>query len=364
MTKRISQLREQVRRRRRERHRRDCTVALDVMGTDIGPEEILQGAADAIAQYPHISVIATGPHDRLQSIIRDRGFTSPRLAVEDAPELVTMDESPRDSLRKRASSVAVAARLVKEGRADAMVSPGNTGATMAHAMFQWRTLPGISRPAIAAFMPHPRRPLIFLDVGANVDCRPRHLFHFAVMGSVYSRLMLHCRSPKVGILSVGEEATKGNDLVFETRKLLEASTLNFLGNAEGRDLLAGQFDVVVCDGFVGNIVLKFGESVVEFLFSNLKEEVKGNLLTQLGAAAMLPALRSFKRRVDHAEQGGAPLLGLQGNCIICHGSSRARAIMNALRSAGDLVGAKVNEHIVELAAANAAVGQPAAGTAG
>ncbi len=360
MAKGTNNLREQVRQRRRERNRRDCVLALDVMGTDRTPADVLQGAVDAIAQFPHVSVIAVGPHAELESIIREKQWANPRLTVEDATEVVTMHDSPRESLKKRQSSVAVAARLVKEGRAQGMVSPGNTGSTMAHAMFQWRMLPGVVRPAIAAFMPHPRRPLIFMDAGANVDCKPRHLMQFAIMGTVFSRHMFHCRSPKVGILSVGEEETKGNELVFETRDLLKASNLNFIGNAEGRDLLSGQFDVVVCDGFVGNIVLKFGESVVEFLFSNLKEEVKQNVLSQLGAAAMIPALRSFKKRVDYAEYGGAPLLGLQGNCIICHGKSSPKAIMNALRTAGDLVGAQVNDHIVEAIAASKVASAPAA----
>jgi glycerol-3-phosphate acyltransferase PlsX len=356
MSNRFSQLRDEVLRRRRERHRRPCVLALDAMGADIGPEEIMRGAHEAVLKHEHISVVAVGPAARLRGIQRVHDWTHPRLSVEDAPEVVGMDESPKESLKKRDSSVAVAARLVKEGRADGMVSPGNTGATMAHAMFQWRTLPGISRPSIAAFFPHPRRPLILLDVGANVDCRPKHLLHFGIMGSVYSRFMFHCRRPRVGVLSIGEEDSKGNDLVFDTQKLLRASTLNFVGNAEGRDLLTGSFDVVVCDGYVGNIVLKFGEGVVEFIFENLKEEVGRQFLTQIGALAMLPALKRFKKRVDYTEVGGAPLLGLNGTCVICHGSSRAKAIMNALRTASDLVGAKVNEHIVELAAENAAVG--------
>ncbi len=322
------------------------------MGTDLGPEELLRGAWDAVTTLEHLSVVATGPRETLERLLRDSGWQHPRIRVEDAAEVVGMDESPKESLKKRNSSVAVAAQLVKAGQADGMVSPGNTGATMAHAMLAWRMLPGISRPAIAAFFPQPRRPLILLDVGANVDCRPRHLMHFAVMGAAYSHYIFHCRNPRVGILSIGEEDCKGNEAVFETQKLLRDTNLNFRGNAEGRDLLNGSFDVVVCDGFVGNIVLKFGESVVDFLFHNLKEEVKGSLTAQLGALAMVPAIRSFKKRVDVNEFGGAPLLGLQGNCIICHGSSRAKAITSALRTAGDLAGAKLNEHIVDLAAAN------------
>ena len=333
MSNRIRQLREEIIRRRRERHHVPCVLALDAMGTDSGPEEMLHGAYEAVVKHSHISVIATGPVPRLHAVLRANKWIHPRITLENADEVVGMDESPRESLKKRDASVAVAARLVKQGRADGMVAPGNTGATMAHAMFQWRTLPGISRPSIAAFFPHPRRPLILLDVGANVDCRPRHLLHFAIMGSVYSRFMFHCRRPRVGVLSIGEEDSKGNELVFEAQKLLRASTLNFAGNAEGRDLLKGGFDVVVCDGYVGNVVLKFGEGVVEFIFENLKEEVGRQFLSQIGALAMLPALKRFKKRVDYTEVGGAPLLGLNGNCVICHGSSRAKAIMNALHTA-------------------------------
>ena len=352
MATRYQKLRQQAQARRTIRRMRPATIALDCMGTDIGPQELLLGAFHAVEEYPSISVIATGPADKLHQIIRDNGWENPRLSVENATQVVGMDEGPRETLRKRDSSVTVAARLVHEKRADGMVSAGNTGATMATAMLQWRTLPGISRPAIVAVFPNPKRPCFLLDVGANVDCKPRHLLHFAIMGSAYARYVYHRRNPRVGILSVGEEETKGNDLVFQTQDLLQASTLNFAGNAEGRDLMKGSFDVIVCDGFVGNTILKFGESLVSFIFQHIKEELSRSVVSQLGAMAVMPAFKNLKKRVDYAEYGGAPLLGLHGNCVICHGSSRAKAIKNAIRVASEMVAAKVNDHIVELAKQN------------
>ncbi|MCX7625128.1 MAG: phosphate acyltransferase PlsX [Candidatus Sumerlaeaceae bacterium] len=347
MASRFQKLRQLVRQRRRLHQLGECTIALDAMGTDHGPEVLLEGAFLAVTQYPTLSVICTGPQGRLRSILRHHGWQHPRLHIVDAPEVVGMHEAPSDSLRKRNSSVAVAARLVLENRAQGMVSAGNTGATMATTLLMWRTLPGISRPAISAILPHPDRPCVLLDVGANVDCKPRHLLHFAIMGSVYSRYMFYRRHPKVALLSIGEEETKGNELVLAARELLAETNLNFAGNAEGRDLVKGKFDVVVCDGFVGNIVLKFGEAVVEFIIESIKQEVQKSLVSQLGAVAMMPALRNFKRQVDYAEFGGAPLLGVRGNCIIAHGSSHAKAIKNAIRVAAEMAEAHVNDHIVE-----------------
>ncbi len=348
MVSEFQRLRHLVRQRRKLRQVSQSTIALDAMGSDHGPEVLLEGAYLAVCQYPGLKVICTGPRSRLESILRHRGWHHPQLLVEDAPEVVGMHEAPSESLRKTRSSVAVAARLVQEGAANGMVSAGNTGATMATTLLMWRTLPGISRPAISAILPHPERPCVLLDVGANVDCKPRHLLHFAIMGYVYSRYVFGRRHPKVALLSIGEEETKGNELVFAARELIEQTDINFVGNAEGRDLVKGKFDVVVCDGFVGNIVLKFGEAVVEFILESIKREVQKSLVSQLGAVAMMPALRNFKRQVDYAEFGGAPLLGVRGNCIIAHGSSHAKAIKNAIRVAAEMAGAHVNDHIVEL----------------
>ncbi|MGI8907999.1 MAG: phosphate acyltransferase PlsX [Candidatus Sumerlaeaceae bacterium] len=354
MAKDFTKLRKQVvvRRRTRIRPRHAVTIALDAMGVETGPEEALIGAFAAVEAMPHVTVICTGNRETLDSLVEKHGLYNRRLQVEHASQVVGMHEKPHDSVKKTDSSVAVAARLVHEKRAGGMISAGNTGATMATCMVAWRRLPGISRPAIAAVLPHSLRPCLLLDIGANVDCKPRNLLHFAVMGSVYSRFVLHRRNPRVGLLSNGEEATKGNEMVRESHELLRASTLNFRGNAEGRDLMSGTFDVVVCDGFVGNALLKFGEGLSEFIMTNLKEEVQRNVVSQLGALAMLPALKKFKKQVDHTEYGGAPLLGLNGICVICHGSSRAKAIMNAIRVASELVAMRVNEHILEVLQAN------------
>lgn len=340
-------------RRHHTRSHAAVTVALDVMGSDHGPDEVLKGAYDAVVAFPHVTVVCCGPADRLKGLIRTHGWRHDRLLVEHASDVVGMRDTPKDSLKKKDSSVAVAARLVHEKRAGGMVSPGNTGATMATAMMQWRTIPGISRPAIAAVLPHPKRRCVLLDVGANVDCKPRHLLHFAMMGAVYSHAVFHRRTPRIGLLSIGEEECKGNELTLTAHTLLKESTLHFSGNAEGRDLMRGTFDVVVCDGFVGNVVLKTSEGLAEFIMQHLKEEVQSSgLVSQLGALAMKPALKSFKRKVDYAEYGGAPLLGLNGTCIICHGSSRAKAIMNAIRVAAEMIAARVNDRIEELLQAN------------
>lgn len=352
MGSRFSRLREKVKLRRQERYRGPVTVALDVMGSEIGVDEMLRGAMEAVEALSLVSVICVGNGPLIDKHMRKLDITHPRISVEHAEEVVGMSEQPHQALKKKESSIAVAAKLVFDKQADAVVSPGNTGATMATCMVAWKRLPGISRPAIATLLPHPKRPCLLLDVGANVDCKGRHLLHFAIMGSTYARYVLHRRNPRIGILSNGEEDCKGTEVVKEANAFLRASTLNFGGNAEGRDLMNGTFDVVVCDGFVGNVVLKFAEALAEFIMTNLKEEVRRNLVSKVGALTMIPALQRFKKQVDHAEYGGAPLLGLNGVCIICHGSSRAKAIKNAIRVASEQVTLRVNHHILETLQAN------------
>ena len=323
------------------------TVALDVMGTEIGVDEMLRGAAQAVEMLPLVSVICVGDKTLIEKHLHSLGINHDRIRVEHADEIVGMMEQPHQALKKTNSSIAVAAQLVHDKLAVAVVSPGNTGATMATCMVKWKRLHGISRPAIATLFPHPKRPCLLLDVGANVDCKGRQLLHFGIMGSTYARYVMHRKRPRVGLLSNGEEDCKGTEVVKEAGAFLRASTLNYAGNAEGRDLMKGTFDVVVCDGFVGNIVLKFGEGLAEFIMSNLKDEVQRSVISKVGALTMLPALQRFKKQVDHAEYGGAPLLGLNGVCIICHGSSRAKAIFNAIRVASEQVTLRVNEHILE-----------------
>ncbi len=352
MGKTFSQLRLEVlvRRLKRSSSNRSIVIALDVMGTDHHPSEIIHGAHDAVVQFPNITVIVTGPKSQLESIIETYGWQHERLKVENATEIVAMDEHPADSLKKTNSSIAVACRLVKDGIAAAVVSPGNTGATMAHALKQWKRLKWISRPAIVAFMPHPTKPTIVMDMGANVDVRAQHLIDFGIMGTAYAKCMFGRRAPKIATISNGEEEAKGNAVVLEAHELFKHTPLNFVGNIESSSLFKGVVDVAVCDGFVGNLLLKFGEGLVEFIFSQIKAGIATtNIVSKIGAFTILPVFRSMKRSMDSVEFGGAPLLGLNGNCIICHGSSRHKAITNALRVAGELVSTNLNDHIRLLA---------------
>jgi glycerol-3-phosphate acyltransferase PlsX len=274
------------------------------------------------------------------------GAESLSLEIRHASQVVGMGESPSQALRrKRDSSLRVAAQLVKDGEAAAFVSAGNTGAAMAIAMFVIGVLPGVDRPAIAAVLPNHRRFTVLLDVGANVDPKPWHLLQFAVMGHVYARDILGYDNPRVGLLSVGEEEGKGNELTREAYDQLKDSSLNFVGNVEGRDIYNGRCDVVVTDGFTGNVALKISESLVETLGAMIKEELTRDIRSKVGAALALPAFARFKRRVDYTEMGGAPLLGIDGAAIICHGASPVKAIKNAVRVASEWAKTGVNEHI-------------------
>jgi glycerol-3-phosphate acyltransferase PlsX len=322
-------------------------VALDAMGGDHAPREIVAGAADA-ARELDVEVILAGPADRLKEELRHVPAPArpEALRIVDAPEVIGMAEAPAMALRrKRRSSIAVALDLVRRGEADAMVSAGNTGAVMAAALLTLRPIEGIDRPAIAAVLPTQRGRAIMLDAGANVDCRPKHLLQFGVMGSVYAARVLGIDSPRVGLLSNGEEDTKGNELVIRAAELLRRSGLRFIGNVEGRGVFAGAADVVVCDGFVGNVVLKFGEGLALGIFSLLREELSRGLLVRLGVALARPRLKALALRLDHTEYGGAPLLGVDGICIVSHGSSKARAVRNAIGLAAESVRARMVEAI-------------------
>jgi len=322
-------------------------VALDAMGGDHAPREIVAGAADA-ARELDVEVILAGPADRLKEELRHVPAPArpEALRIVDAPEVIGMAEAPAMALRrKRRSSIAVALDLVRRGEADAMVSAGNTGAVMAAALLTLRPIEGIDRPAIAAVLPTQRGRAIMLDAGANVDCRPKHLLQFGVMGSVYATRVLGIESPRVGLLSNGEEDTKGNELVVRAAELLRRSGLRFIGNVEGRGVFAGAADVVVCDGFVGNVVLKFGEGLALGIFSLLREELSRGLLVRLGVALARPRLKALALRLDHTEYGGAPLLGVDGICIVSHGSSKARAVRNAIGLAAESVRARMVDAI-------------------
>ena len=320
-------------------------IAVDAMGGDYGPAVVVEGAVAAAREFG-AELLLVGDKAAIEREVTRLHAESLPLAIRHASQVVSMAESPSQALRrKRDSSLRVAAQFVKEGEAAAFVSAGNTGAAMAIAMFVIGVLPGVDRPAIAAVLPNRRRFTVLIDVGANVDPKPWHLLQFAVMGHVYSRDILGYDNPRVGLLSVGEEEGKGNELTREAYEQLKESSLNFVGNVEGRDIYNGRCDVVVTDGFTGNVALKISESLAETLGAMMKEELRRDLRSKLGAALALPAFARFKRRVDYTEMGGAPLLGIDGAAIICHGASPVKAIKNAVRVAGDWAKTGVNEHI-------------------
>jgi glycerol-3-phosphate acyltransferase PlsX len=324
------------------------TIAVDAMGGDRGCAPVIEGALAYVREYSD-SVILVGKRERITEEISRYKGSSAALGIQEASEVVEMDESPSTALRrKKDSSIRVGIDLVKRGEASAFVSAGNTGAVMATAMVILGNLPEVERPAIATVMPTLKGNCILLDVGANVDCKPRQLLEFAIMGNIYAKDILGKGKPRVGLLSIGEEETKGNELTKETYKALEEETsLIFAGMVEGRDLFSGNVDVVVCDGFTGNVALKFSEALAEMIGALLREEFSKTLASRLGYLLTRPAFERFRRRVDYSEYGGAPLLGVNGICIISHGRSTAKAIKNALRVAGECVHNRVLEHIRE-----------------
>jgi glycerol-3-phosphate acyltransferase PlsX len=323
-------------------------VALDAMGGDRGPEVNVEGAVAAAREHG-TAVVLVGLEEELHRHLRRQDAGQLPISLRHAPEVVEMGESPMAALRrKKQSSIRIGLELVKQGEADAFVSAGNTGAVMAAALVVLGPLPGVERPAIAVLMPTLTGQAVLLDVGANVDCKARHLVQFAIMGHVYARDILGLPRPRVGLLSIGEEESKGNELTRETFKELEdEASLNFIGNVEGRDVFNGNSDVIVCDGFTGNVALKISESVAETIFHLLREELGRDLRGRTGSLLLLPAFRRFKRRIDPAEYGGAPLLGVNGVCVISHGRSTGKAIKNAIRVAGECVANKVIPHIRE-----------------
>jgi len=315
------------------------TVALDVMGADVSPESIMEGGLDAARELgKKCSIVFVGKREVISAYIETQKGLPENIALEFARHAVAMSDAPTEGIRKKTSSIAVGLEMQKEGRADAFVSAGNTGAVMASSVFGLGKIEGISRPAIAGLFPTSHgAPTLVLDVGANVDCKPVHLYQFGVMGSVYASLMTGRTSPKVGLLSIGEEKSKGNDQTVNTWTLLKKSGLNFIGNVEGRDILTSRADVVVTDGFVGNVMLKFAESVEVFLTRSIKHQVQTNIFSRVGATLMTPFLRRLRKTFDYSEYGGAPLLGVNGVCMICHGSSSPKAIKNAVIAAAKMV---------------------------
>jgi len=309
-------------------------VAVDAMGGDAAPRVAIDGAL-AAARHFELGVALVGPHAALErEIARHPDIDQARVRLVDAAEMIGMEEAPAASLRRKPkASIKVAADLVARGEAAALVSAGHTGATVMAAYGAFGMVSGVDRPALAATIPTRQRPAILLDVGASVECRPQHLLQFAVMGSVYAHVALGIEAPRVGLLSIGEEATKGNELTRDAHRLLKAAPLAFVGNVEARDVYSGNADVIVCDGFTGNVALKISEGLVEVMESLLHEELSSTVTMRVGSLLTRRALRRFRRRVDYSEYGGAPLLGVGGVTIVGHGRSSAKAVRNAIAMA-------------------------------
>ena len=323
-------------------------IALDAMGGDRGPEELVSGAVMA-ARGSDLEISLIGDQLRLGAILATHDSPSSRIHLVHASQVVGMDESPFDAIRrKKDSSIMKAFALHKEGRVDAVVSAGNSGATLAAALKLLGRLEHVSRPGIAGIFPTLKGPVVMMDVGANVDCRSSHLFQFGVMATAFSQVLFGLNRPRVGLLSIGEEGGKGNALVKKSHELFQQSSLNYIGNVEGRDTFQGDVDVMVCDGFVGNVCLKLSEGLAEAVMGMLGEEISKSFKAKLGYLLARDAFVSFKKRVDYAEYGGAPLLGIRGNAIICHGRSSGVAIKNAIRVASEMARNKVNDRILEL----------------
>jgi phosphate acyltransferase len=322
------------------------TIALDAMGGDHAPRAEVEGAILA-ARELGVKVVLVGIEDKVRQELNRHRHRGVQIEIENATEVVTMQDSPSHAFRrKKDSSLHVATRLVRDGKADALVSAGNTGAVMTVARFVLGTLPSVDRPALAAAFPNMKEKVtVILDVGANVDSKPEQIVQFAVMGEIYYRTIWGTRRPRVAVLSIGEEEMKGNDLTREASNRLKQTSMNFTGNVEGRDVFRGDVDVIVCDGFIGNIALKISEGLVEHIGGMLKKAIKSSLTSQLGYALSKPAFDEFRKRTDYSEYGGAPLLGVRGVTIIGHGRSNPNAIKNAIRVASELVKARVNEKI-------------------
>ncbi len=327
------------------------TIAVDAMGGDNAPAIEIEGAIAAARDF-RARILLVGQEELIRAELARQGVPNPRkqrlhIEIVNATEVITMEDPVAQSVRrKRDSSIRVAARLVREGKAQGLVSAGNTGAVMATAKLVIGTLPSVDRPALAGIFPTLKgKGTVLIDVGANPECKPEHLKQFAIMGSIYSRSILGVANPRVGLMSIGEEDIKGNELTKETQNLLRESPINFVGNVEGRDIFTGDVDVIVCDGFTGNVILKSCEGLVEAIMGLLRTELGQTMLTQTGAILSRQAFRSVKKRLDYSEFGGAPLLGCKQICLICHGSSTPKAIRNAIRVAKEFCQAGLSEQI-------------------
>lgn len=321
-------------------------IAVDAMGGDEAPFEIVKGAVDAARVYTDHEIILVGDQERIRNELAACGATSGNISVVHASQVVDMNESATVAVRKKVdSSITKSVKLVSEKAADAVVSAGNTGAAVAAASLFLRTLKNVKRPGIAVSIPTFHGACMVIDAGANIQCKPAHLMQYGVMASVFCKYVLNIEKPRVGLLNIGEEDAKGNELVKETFALLSRSQLNFVGNAEGRDVFDGKFDIVVCEGFVGNVLLKFAEGLSISLLTAFALEAKNSTLTKLGAWFCKSVFKQLRSKMDYTEYGGVPLLGIDGICIIAHGRSDSKAIQNAIREAIQFGKYEVNNHI-------------------
>ena len=339
------------------------TIAVDAMGGDNAPKAEVEGSIRA-ARALGVKIVLVGKQDIVrQELQRHEGASELPIDIQHASEFITMEDSAARAVRtKRDSSIRVASRLMRDGTVQGVVSAGNTGAVMATAKMVQGMLPGVDRPALASAFPTLKgSPVVVVDVGANVDCSPRMLGQFAVMGEIYSRVIFRKERPRVGLLSIGEEEHKGNELTRGATPVLKSLPINFIGNVEGGDIFTGEIDVIVCDGFVGNVALKVGEGLVDMIYRMLRESLEATISRKIGYVLSRSAFHDFKKRLDYSEHGGAPLLGVKGVCIITHGRSNANAIKNAIRVAAELADGRINERIeAELALGQQPPPMPAA----
>ena len=324
-------------------------VALDAMGGDHAPQATVAGAVLALREFPKLEkLFLVGDEARIRAELDKNNCRDARVEIVHASQVVDMSESAVDSVRrKKDSSISRAVDLVKRGQADAVVSAGHTGAAVAATTIKLRTLEGVDRPGIAALLPTETNLCVLIDAGANTDARPEHMLQYAIMGAVFSRYVLGYENPAIGLMSIGGEDVKGSEFTKDIFKLLRASGLNFRGNIEGHDLFQNPVEVVLCDGFTGNVVLKSCEATAEAVFHWLKNEIKRSPIRMAGAYLMQGAFRNLKKRTNYEEYGGSPLLGVDGICIIAHGSSSPKAIKNAIRVAIESIQTRINPHIVE-----------------
>ena len=323
------------------------TIALDAMGGDNAPEAIVKGGIAALRRYPDVRLLLAGPAGRLEGLLGEAGELRSRIEILPAEEVITMDEAPMLAVRKKVNSSLVQAMLaVREKRAGAVVSAGSTGAVLAGGMLRIGRIPGIERPALAVVLPGAEKPFLLLDAGANVDCQPRYLVQFGLMGSVYMKAVMGVADPGVGLVNIGAEAEKGNKLSKETHQLMQAQTsYRFTGNVEAREIPTGAVDVVVADGFDGNIIIKYTEGLASAMMGMLKQNLMASTVTKIGAALSKPAFRKFKNSLDYNAYGGAPLLGVDGAVVKAHGSSGEEAIMNAVRQAREMLAGDITGKI-------------------